>query len=876
MLDAETAAREQAEEENRRLRDEMRRPKDGGSGMGTRSRMGYGGSVSAASERDLNRSTVVGSSASSVMELELLKQENSELRKEVSAQTSMLTSRNREKERLYQEIEELKLGRHREGGRSIAGDSILDRSASRLQARPSSSKASDGTGSSGSDAGNEKLEIQNGQLRDQVSTLKLENQAVRAQLDEYIKELEALDKAYQADVDQAEEEMQNLQRERDQAMQMADERDAAFHDLRAEAQEEIDTLGDELDEKIEECRRLGEELRNQEGSLRTLEGEVHAASEGILRLEEDAQSNLEKYKAVQRELEESNQEIESLERNLFDANTKVQRLTVQIESSQNEIAFLREEQDGDKIKISDLESETKTLQTNLQSEKEKSWSMERRLAEERHQREVVGSKEKQEVQRMVNELNREASSAKEEARKLKKNLSNQEIETSTWRDRLMDLENNLRETLGDLTGSRSSLISSIMKLQRELESTALELEGTRSRLEEKESLLRNRDALLESHGLESRKLSELLDRERHGRRADKQSFEQALKSHHQASRTITQSNSRISELESARSQDRKRFAGLEQQLRDQLNERNAMLLNLWKHLSTLCGPDWAHSNSLINGNLPSQEVIGNILFWPGFSRNLKLAMKTVEGVVSSFKSRMKATERELAKQYQGLELALNQRIRKIERMEELVRSIRAEQQHKGPSSPEVTKLRGDNRLMRAELNLLHSNSKTRGSPSAVGPSPPRSPRGVSTPLMRHHSVDGRPSERDAEKGPTRSVAVGPSHLSSESTLSDNADVVVQNRPQRDTNSRGPITQEKWLYRLYETERRLKAEREGRLLDRTGARQRLAERDAENQKLREDLERARVRRRLSQGGGDGEQQRGSGSSSEEGICVDIEV
>ncbi|KAL2836665.1 hypothetical protein BJY01DRAFT_53454 [Aspergillus pseudoustus] len=897
MLEAETAAREQADDENKRLREELMRVKSEMSFAmapvapmrpGHRDRGNSMVSYSAASDKELHRHTATGSSSSStlVMELELLKQENAELRKEVSAQTSMLTSRNREKERLYQEIEELKLGQRRE--RSIAGDSILDRSASRAHGR-SSSRTSDRTGQSPiDDAEREDLEVRNGQLRDQVSTLKLENQAIRQQLDDYVKELEAIDEAYQADVDQAEEEIQNLQQERDQALQMAEERDAAFQDLRAEAQDELDAIGDELDQKIEDCQRLTEELRTQDENLRALQAEMRSAGEGIIRLEEDAQNNLQRYKAVQQELEECNRETESLEKSLYEANAKVQRLTVQIESSHNEIAFLREEQDGDKIKIGDLESELKTYQVSLHSEREKTRELEERLAEERHQREVVGSKEKQEVQRIMNELNREASAAKEDVRRLKKSLSAQEIETATWRDRLTDLENNLRETLGDLTGSRSSLISNIMKLQKELESTALELESTRSTLDEKESLLRNRDALLESHGLESRKLSELLDRERQARRADKQSFEQALRSHHQASRTISQNNSRITELESARSQDRKRFGGLEQQFREQLNERNAMLLTIWKRLSTMCGPDWAHSNSLINGNLPSQEVIGNILFWPGFSRNLLLAVKTLESVISGFKGRIKDVERSLTKQYQTLEHAFSLRIKKLDRLEESAMNMRAQLQTRNQTglSPEISKLRGENRLLKAEINLLQSHSRNRSGVTADGTGSPRAStfdadRG---PLVRAHSAI------EPSKAVARSGIPQPSQLSSATTLVENAGAMA--RPRHKASD--PGNQEVWIKRLHELEKRLKAEREARLLDRNGARKRLEERDAENKRLRAQLERQRVRKGIStemstDDGGHGPgsdlttgdegypSHRDDHSSSEgEGITVDIEV
>ena len=873
MLDAETAAREQAEEQNRKLRDEILRMKaevtstDTPGRVGRRGRLSSVVSHSTSSDRELERKLgVPGSTASTLVELELLKQENAELRREVSAQTSMLTSRNREKERLYQEIEDLKLGQRRDGNRSVAGDSIFERSASRAHVR-SSSRASDGTRASrASDAERENLEIKNGELRDQLSTLKLENQNVRAQLEECVGELEALDKAYQADVEQAEEEIQVLQQERDQALQIAEERELALQDLKAEAQEEIDALGDELDQKVDECQRLDADLRNQQENLKALQAEMRSASEGIIRLEEDAQNNLRKYKAVQQELNDANAEIESLEKSLFEANNKVQRLTVQQESSQNEIAFLREEQDGDKIKIGDLESELKTCQMSLQSEKEKSKDLERSLAEERHQREVVGSKEKQEVQRLMNELNREASSAKDEARRLKKNLSARDIEATTWKERFLELENSLREALGDLNGTRSSLLSSIIKLQKELERTALDLESTRAKLDEKESLLRNRDALLESHGLESRKLADLLDRERQARRADKHSFEQALKSQQQASRTITQNNSRISDLEIARSQDRKRFASLEQQYRDQLSERNTLFLTIWKRLSAMCGPDWAHSNSLINGNLPSLEVIGNILFWPGFNRNLQLAIKTVESMISGFKSRIKAVERDLAKEYQVLENNLNLKIRKLDRLEDAVKNIRSHNRSSSNPSPELSKLRGENRLLKAELNLLQAHSRSRNSAPATNPVAQMPPQGQdrsvarnsllqqgspanAPPLARHNTtssaenISGR-SDRSG-KAVAHRASTGIPQLSNPPS---NPPSTVGHPPQRAHSASDP-NNNIWMQRLRELERRLKAEREARLIDRSGARQRLEERNAENEELRAQLERERMRKEL---------------------------
>ena len=107
------------------------------------------------------------------------------------------------------------------------------------------------------------------------------------------------------------------------------------------------------------------------------------------------------------------------------------------------------------------------------------------------------------------------------------------------------------------------MISAVTKMQRELDQTTVDLDATRRRLDEKETTLSNREQLLETNSLEYRKLVDALERERQGRRQDKHSFEQSLKSHQQSARALTVNSSRITELEQARSGDRKRLAQLE-------------------------------------------------------------------------------------------------------------------------------------------------------------------------------------------------------------------------------------------------------------------------------------------------------------------------
>ena len=250
-----------------------------------------------------------------------------------------------------------------------------------------------------------------------------------------------------------------MQGERDEALGLREELEAEFENLKNEAQVEINALEAELDQKALDQGHLETEIANRDENFNALQAEMRSLSEGVVRLEDDHQAKNRKIQSLQQELNDATAEIESLEKSMREANGKIERFTVQQESSQSEIAFLREEQDGDKIKIGDLESALTEAESSIQEEKERVRELEKRLVDERHQRELIGSKEKQEVQRAMNDLNREASAAKDEARRLRKNLSAREIEATEWKERLVELENNLRDALGGLQGTRSSLLT---------------------------------------------------------------------------------------------------------------------------------------------------------------------------------------------------------------------------------------------------------------------------------------------------------------------------------------------------------------------------------------------------------------------------------
>jgi len=486
LLEQETARREQADEDNKKLREEVFRLKSettSGSGVPglqhttniyniTKKRqVSPSRPRSELSDRMDDRNGSLSAASTLVEELrkdcDQLRHENAELRREVGAQTAMLTSRNKEKERLYQDIEDLKLAQRRGG--SIAGDSIIfERSASRTHER-SASRASAGTRQTNfTDLEREELENKNSELRDRINSLKIQNQDLQRELESCMEDFEtAVEQKKQAEdlanelqeaLEVAENDLLTLQAERDEALQGQDEAEQLFESLRKEAQEELDSYAAETDAAQAEIERLQNDLADTTENFNALQNEMREMSESVVRLEDSHENKSRRIDDLERDLEDANRELEQMEKNLQESNDKINHLTVQRESSQSEIAFLREEQDADKIKIGDLEAGVRKLEQALREERDRVKDLEQRIKNERHQREVIAGKKQSEVEKQFDQFNRENSGLRDDCQRLKTKLNAAAGDAAANAQKVLELENGLRQALGDLHGTKSSLV----------------------------------------------------------------------------------------------------------------------------------------------------------------------------------------------------------------------------------------------------------------------------------------------------------------------------------------------------------------------------------------------------------------------------------
>lgn len=459
---------EQAESERDRLREELQRTREqnrqilqhannhSSSRTHTSSRLIH---QSYASDADSEQQRPSSGGSSTLVDQ--LQTNNERLQRDLHAQTSMLTSRMRENTRLREENEGLRLTLRRGDVGSIAGDSILDRSISRNHMR-SVSRASGGTRiTQMSDTDREDLESKLAAARDELSQLKLQNKELDDQLVGHLDMLETAEKKVQeceTELEAQSEDIQSLLAERDEALILLQDKEQECEELRGEALETIQRLEAEAEQMQQDRDRLATDLEHSIEDFNALQQEMKNVSESLVQLEDQQNASLRKIEALESELRDANEELDRQDKMLNDERAKNEKLDIQLESCQGEVDFLREEQEGDKIKIGELESELENAHINIQHEKERLRDLEDRFAEERQQRDALESHGKQEVEKVMADLNSQLAKLKEESRRLRKDLSSKEVEANNWRRQHDEFETSLRDALGNNNGSKPSLL----------------------------------------------------------------------------------------------------------------------------------------------------------------------------------------------------------------------------------------------------------------------------------------------------------------------------------------------------------------------------------------------------------------------------------
>ncbi len=668
---------------------------------------------------------------------EKLVDSNAKQELELSAQSEMLTRLQKEKAFLTSDLENLRLQVNR-----------LERtsdSASRQSQRAS-----------------EDNEAENGRLKDQIVKMKLNHRDVYEQLQIALSDLEKFERAV------AEfEDVISLLRDEKGGIEIM------LENLRIEAETKIEKLEDLLD--------------NRTDAYLTLKEEIDTISSHGWALEDSAERAIKDYEGLVEELDDLRSYVAQLEAQQDSYKVRgeegldrEERLGAQIASLNQEIAFSREEAESGVFRTAQLENQLKSLQQKLVAEQGQRTELEKLLHDERLLRDESRNLKQNGWEKWLDERNVAVEEAKEEVRKFKKEISQKEMLYTGLKSELDAIEQNLRSALQDNESPREQLILNLPHLKRNLDAKVEELQSLRVAITEKDILLRDRENLLEVQTLQTKKLTSLLDKERHLRRV--QSTQPEGKA---TSKLSPQKQGGWASRSSARattpSDDKVSDANSDARLRDQVRERDTFLEQLRSKLDVVSG---------ISREGAQVEISIEKAF-PEVKQAALQSLGAVEKNILSFRSSVTTLEQELRQDYKVMEKTLESKIRRLERMEHFVKS----KVNDGFSFNEV------------------SNSQS--APTSL-----------------------KPEVKPSQESQMLSSVAQKHPISSYSTTT--VDTTFNTKTAGQMSSSDVEFDHKWDLRLKELEKRLKNEQEGRLRDRQGAKQRLDTVKKETEILKNEL------------------------------------
>jgi len=137
------------------------------------------------------------------------------------------------------------------------------------------------------------------------------------------------------------------------------------------------------------------------------------------------------------------------------------------------------------------------------------------------------------------------------------------------------------------------------RLKRDLERVEDELARARKELDDRESKGRDRDGVLDKLHAENRDLATQLAAQTQARLNISEKLDTVQASLKAAETEVASLRTKVAELETRLSKDQRSLLSAESQYRDQLTERNTLLLTIYQYMDKILGVDKTPVSSLI-------------------------------------------------------------------------------------------------------------------------------------------------------------------------------------------------------------------------------------------------------------------------------------
>ncbi|CAG8465628.1 1197_t:CDS:10, partial [Ambispora leptoticha] len=515
---------------------------------------------------------------------------------------------------------------------------------------------------------NDQFEESLGHLRDKVAELTLELREKTMQIDQLITGMEEINATHASEIRELED---NWDREAGQLKDeiivlreslgiVQNENEQLIHDLtlihnnRQEEEDSYENLKIQLQEKVQEISDLKQTLDNVDAEIfeksrenQNLMDKLNKTKSESLETIEELQKQIRSLKRNSESQEKLHDEsVSELKEKLATHKTQLSELQVSQETSAKEIAYLHREIENYKAQIVDLEN---------------------RVRVEAEQRNVATSKEQQNLEKELEKVRKEKREAEKNHEKTLNELEEKLQKISELEITVQERDDDLhyaRQQLGNQTNRSKDTLERYTKEQErlrvELDAMRQEFEKTNSRLETVSDELESKKIIILQYEDEVKRLNNQkskLNEKLTGSEAARIKAEEMCRNVQMDMRdkdsTIDELKSQVTHLESNLSQEKKSTFSHETQYRDQIIERNTLLITTYQYLDTIM------SDGTKQPNFPKPSTNFNL-----FHEHLLSKLKTLNHVHTTFERRAKEIDTRWQEQYEQVSIPFEQTLKK--------------------------------------------------------------------------------------------------------------------------------------------------------------------------------------------------------------------
>ncbi|KAF9045716.1 hypothetical protein BDZ89DRAFT_1058679 [Hymenopellis radicata] len=481
-------------------------------------------------------------------------------------------------------------------------------------------------------------------------------------------------------------------------------------------EDEVDVKNDELDNllaqhdqiveqwrgEVEEARQQVEELRDVIAERDTESKDLRLTISELERNTEDLHSKFEVALAhLEHEGEEKESEIDALTDAVKELGEQIYNLEDERDRVREEHRRQREDDAAERERLEAISAALKEKVAALKDELEEVTEAYETCSQEIHAHRSRQEELAQHVENLVEELEQERDARARAESALDDAENKYDSDLRRERRALEAKESALQSTLADLTRTQSllsqreadlqavqnvlqtieaeskragethttarfSLQLEVDRLKRDLERLEDELARARKDLQERESKGRDRDGDLDKLHADNRDLTTQLAAQTQARLNLSEKLDTVQGSLKAAEAEVASFKTRVSELEARLGKDQRSLLNAESQYRDQLTERNTLLLTIYQYMDKILGVD---KTPKTRGAAETKPFTN----FSVFHDNLISRLKSLSQIQLEFDKRVKETEGRYTEKLNDMRKQLDMRWKQIDKFEASVK-----------------------------------------------------------------------------------------------------------------------------------------------------------------------------------------------------------